>query len=90
MKDMINLSTEKGVNMEREDFELSVTVSGIKQYLHIENGEKRKKLLKDRMEGTISSEEFMCEQKKMRGGKYLKYIYSESEMEEAIRKDTHR
>ncbi len=70
--------------MKKEDFELSVTVSGVKQYLHIENGKKREQLLADRMSGEITPQQFANEQKKMRGGKYLKYMYSESEMNKAI------
>jgi len=70
--------------MKREDFELSVTGSGKRQYLHIKSGKIRQQLLHDRLNGKISQQQFELEQKKMRGGKYLKYIYSESEMRESI------
>ena len=73
--------------MKREDFELSVMFSGVKHYLHIENGKKRKQLLTDRMNGEITPQYFINEQKKMRSGKYLKYIYSESEMNKAIKEE---
>ncbi len=64
---------------QKQYFKLSVTGSGKKQYLHVENGKKREELIKDRMAGKISPKLFEEEQAKMRGGKYLKYIYSESE-----------
>jgi hypothetical protein len=70
--------------MKKEDFELSVTGNGETYYLHIENGKKRKQLLSDRMSGKISTQQFIIEQKKMRGEKYLKYIYTKSEMERTI------
>jgi hypothetical protein len=70
--------------MNREDFELSITGSGEHHYLLKSAGEKRKQILQDRMSGKLSQEEFLKEQKKMRGGKYLKYIYSQAEMEKAI------
>ena len=59
--------------------------NGIRHYLHIATGEKRKQLLSDRMTGIITQQQFELEQKKMRGGKYLKYIYTEAEMENAIK-----
>ena len=74
--------------MKISDFKLSITGSGQRQYLHIESGEKRKQLLSDRMSGKITPQQFESEQKKMRGGKYLKYMYTELEMKRSIKEQT--
>jgi len=70
--------------MIKKDFEKNITLSGVVQYLHVENGKKRGQLLKDRMNGKITPQCFENEQKKMRTGKYLKYIYSEAEYNKEI------
>lgn len=73
--------------MKKEDFEASITGSGITHYLHKENGVKRQQILQDRMSGKITQDEFEKEQRKMRGGKYLKYIFTEREYSEAIKQE---
>ena len=65
--------------MKELEFKKTITPSGEIHFLHIENGKKREQLLKDRMSGIISPLEFEKEQKKMRGGKYLQYIFTESQ-----------
>ncbi len=69
--------------MKPEDFE-QVSTGRVTQYHHIETGKKREQLIKDRISGRITPSEFEAEQKKMRGGKYLKMIYSEAQYLEAI------
>lgn len=69
--------------MKEHDFKLSITGSGKRHYLHIENGEKRDQILQSVLTGKITKEEFAAEQKKMRGG-YLKYIYNEAQYSKAI------
>ena len=70
--------------MKATDFEIQVVPNGKKVYCHIENGKQRKQMLKDVMSGKISQEQFKKEQKKMRGGKYLKYHFSEQEYNSAL------
>lgn len=70
--------------MKAEDFKISYCPSGKTQYLHIENGKKREQILNAMQNGTMTSEEFKSEQKKMRGGKYLKYIFSETDYLKSI------
>jgi len=71
--------------MKKEDFKFVPSNSDGNIYENIEAGEKRKQLLIDVMSGKISREFFSNEQKKMRRGKYLKVLYSESEYREAIK-----
>ena len=57
--------------MKAEDFKISYCPSGKTNYLHIQNGKKREQILNAMQNGTMTSEEFKSEQKKMRGGNYL-------------------
>lgn len=67
-----------------EDFEVVNVNWKTTHYHHIENGKKRDEILKKRMSGEMTQAEFEKEQKKMRGGKYLKFIFSESQYLKAI------
>lgn len=65
--------------IKEEDFEKVMTVSGKILYRHIPSGIKRNQIINDVKSGKMSIEELKCEQKKMRSGKYLKYLYSEEQ-----------
>lgn len=68
-------------------FRLEIAPSGKKIYVHIENDEKRVKILKDFVSGEISNEDFLIEQKKMRGGRYLKSLFNENAYYKFINKN---
>jgi len=72
--------------MKEEDFEEVQVNWKTTHFHHIENGKKREEILKKRMSGQMTQAEFEQEQKKMRGGKYLKYIFSERQYLQAIGK----
>lgn len=70
--------------MKPEDFVIVPVNHKIIHYHHIESGKKREEILTKRMTGKMIQSEFDLEQKKMRGGEYLKYIYSERDYLKAI------
>jgi hypothetical protein len=70
--------------MKPEEFEQV----GSNQYRHIANGVKREELMRRVLNGSMSHLEFVELQKKIRGGKYLKYLYSKREYLSAINPKT--
>ncbi len=74
----------KKEEMKKEDFEVVKVNHKTIHYHHIENGKKREEILKKRMSGEMTQKEFESEQRKMRGRKYLKYIFSERDYLKAI------
>lgn len=78
------MSKQDEMTMKPEEFKKVHLLSGKVQYEHIESGNRRIKIISDFREGKITMSDFQEEQRKMRGGKYLKCLYSEPQYLKAI------